>query len=299
VNDLIFTSDNQYLISASADTTLMIWSVCTGNRLHTFRGHTDSVVSCSLTRNNQRMVSASHDGTVRIWLIESGVCAAVMIHPFPLLQNYDHVDVKFCNHDQYIIVAWRYIDIQLWTVTGRFVRKIYTPDTTRVLELDEVRFLCTDMNHHTVQVRKYVSGMSLQTFRRHLVSVDSARFVQENTMVVSCDKNDTLYIWRVGDGVCTHQFPNYAMPLRLQLNPVKCWLETENTEGIIVYTPEALHILAVNSGEIIFTFPIQLQREEEMGIQISFDGRFFVWNDHSIIRFFVTADHKNITHKLI
>jgi len=299
VNDLIFTSDNQHLISASDDFTLIIWSVRTGNRLRTFRGHTGGVMRCSLTRNNQRMLSDSYDDTVRIWVIETGECIAT-IGPFRKFHLHLMMRPKFCNHDQHIIIP-TYINIQLWTVTGRrrLLRKVDTPYAygyryvTRFLELDEVRFLFTETNHHTVQVWEFAGGTCLQTFRGHDDLVESALFVQEKTGVVSCDINHTLYIWRVGDGICTHQFHNYAM---LSKHNVKYWLEAENTEAIIVITPNAVHILAVHLGEIIFTFPIQTGRMNHELIQVSFDGQFLVWKDGCIVRFLVIAHHKNITH---
>jgi len=294
VNDLMFTSDNQYLISASDDTTLMIWSVCTGHRLHTFRGHTERVMSCSLTRNNQQMVSTSDDYTIRIWFIETGECAATICpsRNFCITER-----PKFCNHDQHMLISKSrngvgFSNIQLWAVTGTLVWKVYISYNTRFLALDEVRFLITDIPHNTVQVWEFASETCLQTLWGHADCVHSAFFVQEKTGVVSCDINDT-YIWRVADGICTHQFHNYALLLRHRVNPMKYWLEAENTEGIIVNTPNAVHILAVNSGEILFTFPIQTG---QIWIQVSFDGRFLVWKDGGIVRFLTIADHKNITH---
>jgi len=73
LRSLIFTPDNQTLISASIDKTIRLWDIKTGTCLRVFEGHQAAIWSVVVSEN-QQIVSASEDQTVRIWDLASGQC---------------------------------------------------------------------------------------------------------------------------------------------------------------------------------------------------------------------------------
>ncbi len=62
-----FSPDGQRLASASADGTVKLWDVVTGQETLTLKGHTSLVVCLAFSRDGQRLVSAGADGTVKVW----------------------------------------------------------------------------------------------------------------------------------------------------------------------------------------------------------------------------------------
>jgi WD40 repeat protein len=62
------------LVSGSADTTVLVWNTAVRARLHTLRGHTQSVFACGFTPDETRVVSAAFDRTTRVWDVARGVC---------------------------------------------------------------------------------------------------------------------------------------------------------------------------------------------------------------------------------
>jgi serine/threonine protein kinase len=72
VNDLVFTPDGNYVISASDDKNIGVWEASSGNQVTTLTGHTDSVLSLSLSRDGKLLVSSSKDGTIRLWQLSNG-----------------------------------------------------------------------------------------------------------------------------------------------------------------------------------------------------------------------------------
>jgi WD40 repeat protein len=72
------TPDGKRAVSASSDQTLRLWDLESGQSLHTFEGHTDSVNGVAITPDGKRAVSASSDQTLRLWDLESGQVLLVL-----------------------------------------------------------------------------------------------------------------------------------------------------------------------------------------------------------------------------
>ena len=60
--------------SGSADNTLRVWDIESGQCLKRLEGHTYPVESVSITSNGEKAVSGSGDETLRVWDIKSGQC---------------------------------------------------------------------------------------------------------------------------------------------------------------------------------------------------------------------------------
>jgi WD40 repeat protein len=67
VRAVAFSSDGQYVASASGDRTLRLWSVSAGSLVRTFEGHEGECDGIAVSPDRQMIVSTGRDGTVRIW----------------------------------------------------------------------------------------------------------------------------------------------------------------------------------------------------------------------------------------
>jgi WD40 repeat protein len=65
--NLAFTNDGENVVSASADNTVRIWSVLTGQQIRTLSGHQGTVFGLALSADSSLIVSAGGDSTVRLW----------------------------------------------------------------------------------------------------------------------------------------------------------------------------------------------------------------------------------------
>jgi len=70
VNDVAVV-DGQRIVSASADRTLKVWNLTTGQVEQTLTSHESSVNSVAVV-DGQRIVSASFDRTLKVWDLTTG-----------------------------------------------------------------------------------------------------------------------------------------------------------------------------------------------------------------------------------
>lgn len=67
---LALTNDNQWMIGGGK--TPRLWKVATGKVFHVFQGHTDKIVSLSVSADGKLLATGSSDGTARLWDIATG-----------------------------------------------------------------------------------------------------------------------------------------------------------------------------------------------------------------------------------
>ncbi|HUT88238.1 MAG TPA: DUF4062 domain-containing protein [Thermoguttaceae bacterium] len=68
-----FSPDSCRAVSGSADGTVRIWDVATGEELLCLRGHQKAVIGVSFSPDGLRIVSGSADRTVKLWDVATGV----------------------------------------------------------------------------------------------------------------------------------------------------------------------------------------------------------------------------------
>ncbi|MEM8639112.1 MAG: hypothetical protein AAGG51_09895 [Cyanobacteria bacterium P01_G01_bin.54] len=69
VNVVEFSSDDQYIVSGGADSTVRVWDLA-GQELATMEGHEESITAVAISEDDQFIVSGSTDKTVKLWNFE-------------------------------------------------------------------------------------------------------------------------------------------------------------------------------------------------------------------------------------
>jgi WD40 repeat protein len=77
IHSIAFTPNGQYALSGSADGTIKLWEVETGQEVHSFSGHKDEVLSVALSPNGECALSGSRDGIMKLWRICLSGCREI------------------------------------------------------------------------------------------------------------------------------------------------------------------------------------------------------------------------------
>ncbi|MHC5597676.1 MAG: tetratricopeptide repeat protein [Nostoc sp.] len=108
LNSGYLSIDNRFALSGSGET-IKLWNVQTGHCLRTFEGHTDSVISVSLSADNRFALSGCADHTLKLWDVRTGRC----LHTFE--GHTDWVNSVFLSTDgRFALSASRDKTLKLW-----------------------------------------------------------------------------------------------------------------------------------------------------------------------------------------
>jgi len=116
VSDVVLSSDGQFALSGSWDSTLRLWDLSTGRTTRRFVGHTKDVLSVAFSADNRQIVSGSRDKTLKLWNT-LGVCKYT-------IQEDGHSDWVTCvrfspNNTNPVIVSSGYDKIvKVWNLTN-------------------------------------------------------------------------------------------------------------------------------------------------------------------------------------
>jgi WD40 repeat protein len=126
VYDIALSPDGKTLASASADNTVRLWDVSTGECLKTFTGHTNQVCAIAfslLSRNSPYqglLASGGYDQTVKLWDVSTGSCLRT------LTGHTDEIwSVAFSPDNQILASGCADETVRLWDVsTGKCLKTL-------------------------------------------------------------------------------------------------------------------------------------------------------------------------------
>eukprot|EP00298_Acanthocystis_sp_HF-20_P027758 c6002_g1_i1.p1 GENE.c6002_g1_i1~~c6002_g1_i1.p1 ORF type:complete len:330 (+),score=94.97 c6002_g1_i1:38-991(+) len=67
IQDVVLSSDGQFALSASWDSTLRLWDLAQGKTHRRFIGHSKDVLAVAFSPDNRQIVSTSRDRSIKLW----------------------------------------------------------------------------------------------------------------------------------------------------------------------------------------------------------------------------------------
>lgn len=207
VRSLAFSPDGQTILSAGADSAILLWRVTDGMQQQQFLGHIGWVWDAVFSPDGRKIVSGGDDTTVRVWDVASG--AELMV----LRGHTDSVHAVAFSPDGTLIASTGADGtLRLWDAeTGAAVRTLGAGDgwLWDVAFLPDGKTVAAAGDDGTIQFWRVADGAPVQKMV-HAGGVRALAFTADGAKMVSAGWDGTARLWDVAGGAELHDFRGHT-----------------------------------------------------------------------------------------
>ncbi len=200
VNAVVFSPDGRTVASASADSTVQLWRVHGGRRVHKLQGHKGWVMSVAFSPDGTTLASGGEDKTVHFWRVADGHCVREFRGHTGAV-----VAVAFSPDGAMLATGSLDSSIRLWRVSDGAVLRTLTGHGDFVnsvaFSLDG-KMLASGSDDQTIKLWQTADGAVLRTLTGHQDCVFCVAFSPDGQRLASggAMRDRTIRLWRVSDG---------------------------------------------------------------------------------------------------
>jgi WD40 repeat protein len=195
VKSVAMSADGQTLVSGSADRTIKVWNLFTGEEVRTFKGHVDAVWSVAISADGQTLVSASEDKTVKVWNLSADTELYTLVgHTGPV-----HC-VAMSADGQTLVSGSTDHTIKVWNLSsGKEMRSLtgYTMPVTCLAMSADGQTLVSGSEDCMIKVRNPSTGQAVRIFTGHTGTVWSVAISADGQTLVSASEDKTVKVWNL------------------------------------------------------------------------------------------------------
>jgi WD40 repeat protein len=193
INCLIISPDGSTLLSGSADNTIKLWSLETGQEIKTLVGHTSYVNTLAITPDGKTLVSGSADGTIKLWDLAAGQETKT------LRGHQGYVNALDINPDGTVLASVSTDKtIRLWDLkTGVTMRTLRGHDNyvNGLIFSPDGKFLFSASADTMIKQWDVATGQELRTLKGHTGYVNQIAISADGKTLYSASADKTIRIW--------------------------------------------------------------------------------------------------------
>ena len=281
VNDVALRADGKIAVSASADKTLKVWNLATGNVICTLEGHTDSVDSVAITPDGLCVISASWDRTLKVWELDTG----------KIIRTLEGHTAQVCTvavtANGHFAVSGSYDGTsRVWELkTGEIVHTLKgnAEDVYGVAITPDDRCILSAHDNHTIKVWEMASGKLLRTLTGHTESVDNVVVTPDGRHIISTSDDQTVRVWDFASGQLIHTLEGHTDWTRgIAVTPdCRIVVSTSDDDTLKVWDLESGQLIRTLEGHTDDVYSVAITSDGQAAISASWDGTLKVWNLNS------------------
>ena len=192
VSAIAISPDSHYLVSASHDKTVKIWSLTSKQVLQTLTGHSERVTDVAIHPDGGSLVSSSQDMTLRRWSLPAGILQQTLTE-----HRHRVTAVAFSPNGRWLLsISGR--ETHIWSAqTGRRLRSLreHSADTVRAIAFRGDSKCCAiGYLDGTIECWQLAAGQRVQTLSNHAGGVTSVAF-SPNGQWFAANIGRTVHLW--------------------------------------------------------------------------------------------------------
>jgi WD40 repeat protein len=209
---LAVTRDEQWVVSASADSTLKLWDWDRGKELFTLPGHKEAVWAVAATPDGKRVVSSSNDTTLKVWDLEQPINEPLT---FTNHENWVHA-VAVTADGQLAVSGSESGKLRVWSIdTGEEMLAIQAhANYINAVAVTRAGWVVTASRDLTLKVWDVQSGEALHTLVGHTNSVLAVAVTPDGTRAVSGSRDRDLRVWDLHTGELIYVLKGHTESIR-------------------------------------------------------------------------------------
>ena len=189
VRMVTFSADKSLIASASADTTINLWSP-NGILVKTLSGHVDVVNSVSFSPDSQILASASQDKTIKLWNRKGKLLKTLLSHTSVVNS------VSFHPYEKIIASASTDQTIKLWSQEGKLLKTLvgHKDAVLAVAWSHDGKILASSSADKTIKLWSR-EGQLLKTWSPHEDNVSAIAWSPNSEILASASMDKKIKLW--------------------------------------------------------------------------------------------------------
>ena len=229
VTAVVVTRDGRYVVSSSADHTLRVWDLATGQPKTTLQGHTSRVSAVVVTPDGRHVVSRSWDNTLRVWDLATGETKTT------LRGHTSRVWAVAVTPDGRCAVSGSADNtLRIWNLATGETKTTLQGHTSSVRVLavtPDGRHVVSGSWDNTLRVWDLATGQTKTTLQGHTGWVTAVVVTPDGRHVVSGSADHTLRVWDLATGQTKTALQGHT--------------------NAVVITPDGRHVVSGSAGHTL------------------------------------------------
>ena len=198
VNALKLLSDGRRFVSASADNTIRLWNLSTGENLQTFTGHQAFVNAIALSPDERTFYSGSADGAILVWDAATGTQRAEFTGHAGPVNALDRTP-----DGRYLISAASDGTIKVWdTSTQALITTLegHTGAVNAVVVSNDGQRIISGGTDHTIRIWDLQIGETIGVLEDHESYINAIAISLDGRFLFSASADQTIKRWDLKSG---------------------------------------------------------------------------------------------------